>query len=251
MKITLIIIIFFSTSIAYGFDFSHIDWFDSSIGFVVNPRTNIRTSDIFINNQSLFYPNSKFIFEPIPILFFRFANIFINKDGGGVAFAHFKHYKLRAIITYAGEGYKSHIFKERKNSIFLGGFIEIYNLQFKLLKDIQNVSNGYQLRVDLFKKFNSHYYSLEPHIGIQYWDKKYNNYYFGITANESSISRPSYFPSFTFNTNYELRFIYSDGRTQYLFIPMYKKYGKEILDSPTVYRDSEFRFAFGFIWKLF
>ena len=235
----------------YAFDFKNFDWFDTSVGFALNPRTNIRTNDILVNNANLFYTNSDPIYEPIPILFFRFANIFINKDGGGIAFAHFPHFKLRALITVDGEGFKAPGMEERKNSWFAGGLLQYYLIQIKYLRDINSVSNGQNFRIDLFREKHFGKLQFEPHIGIQVWDRKYTNYYYGVKASEATSKRPQYHTKETLNYTFELRYIYTDGPRKYILIPMYKKYSREVNSSLFVVRDEEFRLTFGIVWKLF
>jgi len=234
-----------------AFDFHSIDWIDTSLGFALNPRTNIRPSEIEVKYSGLLYTKNNPIIEPIPILFFRFANIFINKDGGGMAFAHTTNFKLRAFIMNDGEGYKTEGMSERKNSFFAGGLLQLYFIQFKYMRDIEKISNGQNLRVDLFKEHYWGQLKFEPHFGIQYWSKDYVNYYYGVKANETSTNRPLYNPKGTVNYTVELRFIQTSGNAKYILIPMYKNYGKEVARSPVVERDEEFRLTFGVLWKLF
>lgn len=92
---------------------------------------------------------------------------------------------------------------ERKGAITSGGHVDIslgpLSLGSKLVKDIIGVHGGLEAEVSLgadfpisvlFKKVP--FTMIGASFGYSYFDKSYNNYYYGVKASEATASRPLY-----------------------------------------------------------
>ncbi|GHF24551.1 outer membrane protein [Kordiimonas sediminis] len=147
---------------------------------------------------------------PVPVLAYRKNNLEI--------FGPFVRYKLyndqatTVAITASPRfaGYKesdSPIFKgmdTRSTSIDIGASLDTkfqnITVRSAFLADILGKSNGYELRAGISYPVRKGPFSLEPFIDLQYLDKKYVDYYYGVQMKEATSERAYYKGSSTLNT---------------------------------------------------
>ncbi len=143
----------------------------------------------------------------------------------------------------------------RKSSLDAG--IEVYyshkygESRFRALRDISNTHNGYVIAFDyaypLFKKR----WTIWPSYGLSWLSGDVTDYYFGVNANETSITRPQYKPdsAFTHKLNLYLAYQYN---THLSFIGYgdYILFSHNINNSPLVSPNKDsFRLGMGVMWS--
>ncbi|WP_246794450.1 MipA/OmpV family protein [Burkholderia perseverans] len=53
-------------------------------------------------------------------------------------------------------------------------------------------NKGEQAKLEFGRSFEAGRFSIEPHIGAQWYSSKYDNYYYGVMPSEARIGRPAY-----------------------------------------------------------
>ncbi|OUY06404.1 hypothetical protein CAP51_13370 [Acinetobacter populi] len=109
---------------------------------------------------------------------------------------------LRARARYSGDGYESKDspylmgMDERKSSIWLGGALEwktdIANVSAELLSDASGNSKGSRAKVLVDRRFAMGQFGLTPRLGVEFFDKKYVDYYYGVKSTEVTANRAAY-----------------------------------------------------------
>lgn len=75
-----------------------------------------------------------------------------------------------------------------------------------VLFDTLGRSNGSELSTRLGKTFYFGPLFIEPHVGLQYWDKQFVDYYYGVTTSEQRTDRSAYNGKHAFNKKVGLSF---------------------------------------------
>jgi outer membrane protein len=171
---------------------------------------------------------------------------------GGVNFA------LRAKYGTSG-GYKPddsaflHGMEQRKGGPWLGGVATWKTAPLTLtaewLKAPSN-SNGQQFKIDAEHAFKYGKLQLVPHIDIEWSDKKYVDYYYGVTANEATVSRPAFMGKASTDTSLGMRAAYPLQLNQLILLDVsIKHFGSSIGDSPLVDKTTQPSLRFGYLYQ--
>lgn len=140
---------------------------------------------------------------------------------------------------------------ERKSSIWFGAKMEwesdLADVKLEWLGAAGN-SKGQRLGLGLERKIMlSPSLMLIPQVGVEWVDKKYVDYYYGVRANEATAGRAAYTGKATVNPEISLTGIYRfDGHHSMMLNVGVKSLGKEIEDSPIVGRSTENRVMLGY-----
>lgn len=117
--------------------------------------------------------------------------------------------------------------------------------------DVLDNSNGWVGEVSLFRPMPMGKLTLTPSIGVLYYDEKFNEYYYGISGNESRRSGlSSYSPgdSWTPYVGLSAKYALTTNLTL-LASANYSALPDDIKNSPMVERDDSFTFMSGLTWR--
>ncbi|HSI60725.1 MAG TPA: MipA/OmpV family protein [Ideonella sp.] len=173
-------------------------------------------------------------------------------SAGPVAFT------LRA--RYAGDGYEADDapilggMAERKAGFWVGGTATwrnpIADLSAEWLGDASGKSKGQQFNLTLERGFNAGNFRLTPRVAAKWADRKYVDYYYGVTAAEARSDRAFYEGDATVNLELGLRVAYAFTPKQSAFVDLSgTRLGSAIKDSPLVDRSSESGLRLGYLYR--
>jgi outer membrane protein len=144
---------------------------------------------------------------------------------------------------------------ERKSSVWAGAKVEwendVADVKLELLGDASGKSKGQRVVLGLERKWMlSPKLMLVPHVGVEWVDKKYVDYYYGVRASEATAGRAAYVGKATVNPEISLTGIYRFDKQQSLMLNVgVKSLGKEIKNSPIVGRSTENRVMLGYMYR--
>ena len=88
--------------------------------------------------------------------------------------------------------------------------------------------------------------------GGEFWNGKFNTYYFGVREHEVLTNRPFYDPKSSWNTFYTLNPVFKLGKKWSLTLSgSFKKLGGQVADSPTINSDTQLSGFIGFMYKIY
>jgi outer membrane protein len=144
---------------------------------------------------------------------------------------------------------------ERKSSVWAGAKVEwendVADVNLELLGDASGKSKGQRVVLGLERKWMlSPELMLVPRVGVEWVDKKYVDYYYGVRASEATAGRAAYVGKATVNPEISLTGIYRFDKQQSLMLNVgVKSLGKEIKNSPIVGRSTENRVMLGYLYR--
>lgn len=173
-------------------------------------------------------------------------------SAGPVSFA------LRA--RYAFDGYEQddapilNGMTERKDSFWLGGAAKWHNpivdVSAEWLGDVSSHSKGQQFKLQLDRSFRAGAFQFTPRVAATWLDRKYVDYYYGVTAPEVTADRPFYEGAATVNAEVGLRTVYGLAPRHALSLDVSTtRLGTGIKDSPLVERRNVSRVVFGYVYR--
>ncbi len=168
-------------------------------------------------------------------------------------------FALRAKYALA-DGYKSgdapilNGMQDRKGSLWLGPAVQwnsdVAKLSFEVLGDTLGKSKGIEARFGAEHDFHAGSFMFTPHAAAEFVDRKYVDYYYGVTAAEAAADRPAYAGRSTVNLEAGLRTAFVVDKANSVFVDAgVKALGKGITDSPLVDRKTTASFAAGYIHR--
>jgi outer membrane protein len=144
---------------------------------------------------------------------------------------------------------------ERKTGVWAGARMEWENdladVKLELLGDASGESKGHRVVLGLERKWMlSPSVMLVPQVGVEWVDKKYVDYYYGVRASEATAGRAAYVGRASVNAEISLTGIYRFDKQQSLMLNVgVKSLGKEIKNSPIVGRSTENRVMLGYMYR--
>lgn len=183
----------------------------------------------------------------------------------GVPRADFKLYStdslsLRLRARYDGDGYdpddSSFLtgMDKRKSSIWVGGALlwknDIANVSAEVLTDSMGNSKGTRAGIQVDRRFGFGSFGLTPRVGVEWFDKKYVDYYYGVRASEATPARSAYQGDSTTAVDVGLRLDYSPAARHTLFLDVSaKRFGSSIKDSPIVEKATQTTVGLGYLYR--
>jgi MipA family protein len=168
-------------------------------------------------------------------------------------------FRLRG--RYAGsDGYESSDssflvgMDERKSSFWAGGAViwksDIANVSAELLGDASGDSKGSRFKLLLDRRFGVGEFGLTPRVGVEWYDSKYVDYYYGVKASEARVGRSIYQGDSSTGIEAGLRVDYSPARQHNLFLDFgITQFGSAIKDSPLVEKSNQSMMSIGYIYR--
>lgn len=168
-------------------------------------------------------------------------------------------FRLRA--RYAGsEGYESSDspylagMDERKGSVWAGGAAiwknDIVNVSAELLGDASGNSKGSRFKLQVDRRFAVGSFGFTPRLGVESYDRKFVDYYYGVKASEARVGRSAYQGESSNGVEAGLRVDYSPARQHTLFLDFgVTQFGDAIKDSPLVEKSSQSTVSLGYLYR--
>lgn len=162
-------------------------------------------------------------------------------------------------LDYRFDGYEASdgdVFRgmdERKSSLALGFSGQyrtvIGNLDYSIAK-ATSASKGLYGNVQLFWPIKTGNWIVTPRAGLEFFDKKYTNYYFGVNPNEVRSDRRQYTPGKALNLDVgvDLQRDLSANHTLLGSIK-YRHYASAIKDSPLIEKSGSPRFNIAYLYR--
>ncbi|MFZ3121718.1 MAG: MipA/OmpV family protein [Variovorax sp.] len=143
---------------------------------------------------------------------------------------------------------------KRKGGLWLGGAAtwkaDFAKLSFEVLSDVSGNSKGTQARLGIERNFPAGRFVFTPRASVLWTDRKYVDYYYGVTGAEATASRAAYDGRSTANFQASLRTAYMLDAHQSLFLDVSATaLGKEIKDSPLVDKKVIPAVAVGYLYR--
>lgn len=167
-------------------------------------------------------------------------------------------FRLRA--RYDGDGYDPEDspflsgMEKRKSSVWVGGaFIwknDYANVTAELLHDGLGNSKGTRAGLQIDHRFGFGKFGLTPRMGVEWYDRKFVDYYYGVRASEATAVRSAYQGGSTTALDIGLRLDYSPARQHTLFLDVgAKTFGSAIKDSPIVEKSNQTTVGIGYLYR--
>lgn len=204
-----------------------------------------------MSNKTLVFPNFLYISE----------HIRVAVDALDLKLASQDRWTFALRVRYSLlDGYKSGDapilsgMNERSGGGWAGGAVtlktDFAKISLEALGDVSGKSNGRQAALKFERDFRNGSFILTPHAAIRYADKKYVNYYFGVTSSEATSYRSAYEGASTVNYQIGLRTSYMLDREQTVFLEANATaLGKGITDSPLVDKKTIPLVAVGYLYR--
>lgn len=180
-------------------------------------------------------------FTTFPYVYYKNGRFEINGLEAKFKFQPANRLEIGPIIKYSGDFYEGPGIEERELSAFAGFFFNFDLLQISYLKGIHSDDTGSIGEVavrDNFKITDSWY--LNYSLGLEFFDDKYVDYYFGVKPSEAGLF-PTYSGKSSLNTVVSIGSFIDLGHQVSLYLSLGHKFlGSEVSDSPTVDRENYF-----------
>lgn len=219
--------------------------YELNIGPAINIHTNIR-----LNNLDKYQKNNPVV-EPIPAFFFRYGPFFINKNGLGSLLYNSGDFSILGMGLIEGEPYRPLGLYAREEGVFIGSIIKYNFAELTYYNDFFK-NKGYTLKLNFAPEIIYRLsWKFTPQLYLQYWNRSYVEYYFGVKPEEVSSEWKFYQGRSTFNYGSMLEINHFVERWTFAISTGVKFYGKEVYSSPTVTRQKELRFIATVMYKVF
>lgn len=165
--------------------------------------------------------------------------------------------KLRADYRFDGfEARDGAIFSgmsERKGSIFLGlsgrHVAPWGELSFDVVK-ATTASKGIRGGVAYGFPMTKGAWTVMPKLGVEYFDKKFVGYYYGVRAGEATPARPAYAGKSSVNLDVGIDLHYQVGAAHTLLSSVkYRRFGSAVEDSPLIEKRGSPRLTVGYLYR--
>jgi outer membrane protein len=167
---------------------------------------------------------------------------------------------LRLRARWAGDGYEakdSPVLRgmdERKASVWGGGALVwktgVANLSAEVLADTMSKSKGLRGKVQIDRRSSSGKFGVTPRVAVEWFDKKYVDYYYGVRASEATAGRATYAGTSTTSVQAGVRFDYAFTNQHMVFADFSAtRFGSAVKDSPLVDKPNQATVGMGYIFR--
>jgi outer membrane protein len=167
---------------------------------------------------------------------------------------------LRLRARYARDGYEAKDspflagMADRKGSAWVGGAAlwrpGFANFSAELLRDAAGHSKGTRTKLQLDRRFALGTIGLTPRLGVEWLDREFVDYYYGVRAAEARTDRALYQGESSANIEAGLRFDYAFSRRHSVFTDFrLSRFGNAIKDSPVIEKSGQAGITLGYIYR--
>lgn len=185
---------------------------------------------------------------PVPMIGYEGEDFYLRGFNAGYYLWNDKTDKLSATIYYSPLGFKpkdsdysSMRALDRRKSTLMGGLSYVHNTDYGFLRtvlagDMLGNSNGITWDSAWLYRYNSERLTLTPGIGVQWSSENHNDYYYGISKNESARSGlKAYDPGSSWSPYVELSVNYKLTDDWNVFgMGRYVRLADDVTDSPMI-----------------
>ncbi|MBF0299961.1 MAG: MipA/OmpV family protein [Oligoflexia bacterium] len=248
--ITLTAIINFTvviTAVAFADSGSDSDGLKISAGGGYAVSTNIR------KNSDLDGKGEDYISSWVPLVTFSWWRFAFRGLQSQLKLTNEPIFAFAVKISRIGQEYRSAYLSKRRSSFAIGGDLRLILINISYLRDIDGVSGGhqYQFASGLPLSIIGNFLFLHIGFGLELYDKKYVDYYFGVRDTEIMSDRPQYIGEKTWNRFLSLTITFKPIELFSISLSArYKNYGKSIKNSPTVRTNDELSYMAMMIFNI-
>ncbi len=126
----------------------------------------------------------------------------------------------------------------------------VANFVFEWMQEVSGDSDGAYGSLNAYWTIDTGFGQLVPKIALEYYDRKYSDYYFGVRADEVRPDRPAYAPDSSIGFDVGIDYIRSFNTNHRLIGSIkYRRYDSEVSDSPLIESDGSPRFVLGYFYS--
>lgn len=191
--------------------------------------------------------------NPVPVILYEGENFFVRGGSLGWKFVDSNGLELSLLGQVLADGYDSSDsdylsgMDDRDTSFGVGGQViwnpEALGLKLSAVTDVTDNSDGQQVVGEVFYKYRTGAWMLQPSAGFIWQSSDYNDYYYGVKNKEANnaIGRTAYSADDDFNYRLGAAAIYQEKTSPWLYAAglRYTFFGDEIKDSSIVDEDEE------------
>lgn len=198
-------------------------------------------------------------FNVMPALFYDNNQIYIDGEEAGYYLLNDDHNELRLLAYYDGTAFDpedDQYLKKRKGSVLVGVSYmytsPIGGLKVQFATDILSRHHGSVAQISYLAELKRGDFTLYPEIGLQWNNKKYNRYYYGISTEDvqNSPQFQVYQPSNSWQPYASFDGVYQVSKRWSILSGVDVNYfGREIYNSPIVDKHVEVAPYIGFLYQ--
>ena len=214
------------------------------------PAVDIRNNHRLFNTAYRFDENE--IYQLKPTGYMKWDQFMVNDKGLQYSFYKSLPFEVFVNGNLHGENYESTSIAKRRPTVFAGGGIRIYPLSIFSLWDLEGKSNGQMTQILLQAPVQKGPWIFFPTLGYTLYSENYAQYYYGVSANESSAQLPSYVLEKGQDSFFNFKLFYQAlERWQIYTMTEYRSFHKDIENSPTVNNKSLYTLNLGLVYKFY
>lgn len=196
----------------------------------------------------------------LPLLTYENKYVHVFGPGVDVKLPSLGPVSFRLRGRFVGEGYEASDspflqgMSDRDSSFWVGGAATwrtgIANLSAEVLGDAMGNSKGTRAKLQIDRRFASGSFGFTPRLAADWVDKKYVDYYYGVTPGEARAGRPEYQGESTVNTEIGMRIDWRVAPKHAVFLDMgATRMGSAIKNSPLVEKDTQYGVGLGYFYR--
>ncbi|MGB5867353.1 MAG: MipA/OmpV family protein [Arcobacteraceae bacterium] len=214
---------------------------------VYSLTANSNSAGLALVNTTNIYATKSDKTVAFPLVNYKYNNFYIK----GLEFGYEVNQNLSVLLEPRLIGFDISGIEKRKDSLSSGLKVSYpisdFLLTLKVLADVNNVSNGYETKLKLSKRFIYDSFVVIPHIGLEWQDKKFSNYYYGTKSNESY---GEYKVNMTLNKTVGFVSVYNINKKYALsFMYKYIDLDDDIVNSPIIIKNNQQTSILSFMYK--
>ena len=167
---------------------------------------------------------------------------------------------LRARVRYARDGYEAGDspylagMRDRDGGFWLGGAMlwrsTFAQISGEVLHDASGKSKSARARVQAERRFGFGAFGISPRVGVEWVDRKFVDYYYGVRAAEVRPGRAAYQGDASASAEAGLRIDYQVAPRQTVFLDLRaSRFGSGIKDSPLVEQSGQTGLSLGYLYR--
>ncbi|WP_198674594.1 MipA/OmpV family protein [Rhodoferax ferrireducens] len=196
----------------------------------------------------------------LPLLTFENKYVHVFGPGVDVKLPSLGPVSFRLRGRFVGEGYEASDspflqgMVDRDSSFWVGGAATwrtgIANLSAEVLGDAMGNSKGTRAKLQIDRRFAAGSFGFTPRLAAEWVDKKYVDYYYGVTPGEALAGRLGYQGESTVNTEIGMRIDWRVAPKHAVFLDMgATRMGSAITNSPLVEKDTQYGVGIGYFYR--
>lgn len=220
--------------------------FHLALGLGVAMKNNLRRDDTYKHHHG------DVLFTPIPLIQFGWGPVSFGGQGLKADLYGNRAWGVYTNIDRSRDRYHGSGMDDRRDSWFWGVGGRFKKFSAHLAKDIQGRSHGKKWNVNYAEMYTiREKFFTRSSIGLECYDARYADYYYGVKATEVTSARSEYHPGRTCQPTVSFAPIYKmDDNVSFITALTMKGLAKEIRHSPTIKGGNlEAGLIFGSLWQ--